>query len=60
MDGGIAPDGSSDIKDPEYRFQLYLDWKNVISEEPNFRIERFCRLKGVSIKSFEAIMKEFD
>ncbi len=52
MEGGIGPDHTGQITDPDYRYELYEDWKSIISREPNYDIRVYCRDKSISLDAF--------
>jgi len=59
MELGIEPGHLSDIRDKDYRWELYLDWISLKEHLPDFDKVRFCRNKGISQEQFEKIIKEF-
>jgi hypothetical protein len=60
MEGGIAGASSSSIQDPNYRFELYQDWKGCRRNNPNMNVQRFCKNKGLSQPELESLVREFD
>lgn len=60
MDGGIEPRHTGQITDPDYRFEIYQDWKSIIREEPNYDPRNFAKNKGIPFKAIGEIVHEYD
>jgi hypothetical protein len=60
MDGGVESGHSSQISDPDFRFEIYQDWKSIIREEPNYNPKRFAKNKGIPFEAIGEIVREFD
>jgi hypothetical protein len=59
MEGGIGPGHTGQITDPDFRWEIYMDWKSVKERYPDYSAERFARNKGISLLNLEKITKEF-
>ncbi len=60
MDCGIETGHSGQISDPDFRFEIYQDWKSIYKRNPNYDREEFCRNKGIPLESLGEIMREFN
>ena len=60
MDNGIASHHTGVIKDPDFRFEIYMDWKSILSREPGYDPKLFTKDKGIPFESLEDIVREFD
>lgn len=60
MENGIASGNFGTVQDPDYRFELYLDWKSFYKNFPGLGAEFFCKSKGISQESLENLVREFD
>jgi hypothetical protein len=36
MDNGLEPGNLCDVRDNDYRWELYMDWKSLKQHLPNF------------------------
>lgn len=54
----MEPEHTSHIDDPDFRIEIYEDWKSIISREPEYMPSRFAHDKGITLKSFTEIVSE--
>jgi len=59
MDCGIPTTNSGRTNDPDFRFEIYRDWKSIYRRYPNYDREEFCKEKGLSPDELGEIMREF-
>ena len=59
MEGGIESGHSGQITDPDFRFELYLDWLSIRSRGSSFSAERFCKNKGIPFEALGMLVREF-
>ncbi|MAW65618.1 MAG: hypothetical protein CMD18_05415 [Flavobacteriales bacterium] len=60
MEGGIATGNLGQITDPDFRFEIYLDWKSVRKRYPNYDVQQFARNKGIAFERLGEIVREYD
>lgn len=60
MEGAIVNAGNATVEDPNYRFELYQDWKGVQRNNPNMDAARFCKNKGIGRDDLDSLVREFD
>ncbi len=59
MDNGIESGNLGVISDPDFRFEIYLDWKSVLENEPDFDPQTFAKNKKIPFESLGEIVREF-
>jgi hypothetical protein len=59
MEGGIESGHSGQISDPDFRFELYLDWLSIRENEPSYRPQEFAKNKGIPFESLGMLVREF-
>jgi|TARA_B110000211_G_C14080011_1_gene554077 hypothetical protein len=59
MEGGIESGHSGQITDPDFRFELYLDWLSIRSRGSSFSAESFCKNKGIPFEALGMLVREF-
>lgn len=60
MDAGIESGNSGAINDPDFRFEIYLDWKSVKQNAPSYNPQTFCKNKNIPFESLGEIVREFN
>ena len=60
MDCGIESGNYGVISDPDFRFELYQDWKSILSQYPNYDPRRFCKNKGIKFEALGELVREFE
>ena len=60
MEGGIATGNLGQITAPDFRFEIYLDWKSVRKRYPNYKAQEFARNKGIAFERLGEIVREYD
>lgn len=59
MDCGIESGHTGMVSDPDYRFELYMDWLSIRRRDKSFSGERFEKNKGIPKGSLGQIVREF-
>lgn len=60
MEGGMETGHTGQITDPDFRFEIYQDWKSVLERNPDYDPKLFTRRKGIPFDSLGEIVREFD
>jgi hypothetical protein len=60
MDCGIESGNYGVLADSSFRFEIYKNWKSIISREPNYSAQTFCRDKEIPFEALGNIVREFD
>lgn len=59
MEGPKPSEHSGQISDPDFRFELYLNWLSIRRNSPSFTAERFCKNKGIPFEALGMLVREF-
>jgi hypothetical protein len=59
MEGGMESGHTGVIEDPDFRFELYLDWLSIRSQEPSYEAKEFTKNKGIPFEALGEIVREF-
>jgi hypothetical protein len=60
-EGGIDDGFTTSLEDQNYRYELYLNWKNNINVcSTKLSVEDFCRNHCIPKQEFEEIVRTFD
>lgn len=59
MDCGMESGNFGVITDPDFRYEIYEDWKSILSRYPDYDVKRFCKNKGISEENLDKIVEEY-
>lgn len=59
-EGGLSSGNFGQVTDPDFRFEIYMDWKEVKKRYPDYDPKEFAENKGIPFKELGEITREFD